>query len=105
MYDWTCFKISFCFQEATKAVWNLKDTWNIYQIVIDGTTTKTIHPKKEKQITIFESGSPASHCIEIIKITENHYGPIASYKDSAFNGVELTGGKLLKKQESYNYRF
>lgn len=43
--------------------------------------------------------------MDIIKITENHYGPIASYKDSAFNGITLTGGTLTKRQATYKYKF
>ena len=43
--------------------------------------------------------------MEIIKITENHYGPIASYKDSAFNGITLTGGALAKRPATYKYKF
>lgn len=53
MYDWTCFKIDFCFTASAKAVWNIVDTWNIYHVVFDSNITKPFHPKKEKQITIF----------------------------------------------------
>ena len=53
MYDWTCFKIDFCFTASGKAVWNIVDTWNIYHVVFDSNITKPFHPKKEKQITIF----------------------------------------------------
>lgn len=53
MYDWTCFKIDFCFINTKQVVWNLNDSWNIYQVVIDSNSTKVIHPKKNKKIVIF----------------------------------------------------
>ena len=40
-----------------------------------------------------------------MKITENHYGPIASHKDSVFNGIEIQGGELIKKDVKYDYKF
>lgn len=35
-FDWSCFQIDFCFQDTKQVTVNLVDTWNIYQIVIDG---------------------------------------------------------------------
>lgn len=58
MYDWTCFKIDFCFENSKRVIWNVIDTWNIYHVVLDGNTTKVIHPKKDTKITIFEANSP-----------------------------------------------
>jgi hypothetical protein len=40
-----------------------------------------------------------------VKITENHYGPLASHKDSAFNGIEIEGGNLVKNSKRYDYKF
>jgi hypothetical protein len=68
-------------------VFDVVDTWNIYHVVIDGNSTKTLHPKKTQKNVVFQSDKTESHCVEIIKITENHYGPIASRKDSLFNGI------------------
>ncbi len=104
-YDWTCFKIDFCFRNSKKIVWNVVDTWNIYHVVVDSNQTKVVHPQKNQKIVVFESPSLESHCIEIIKITENHYGPIASHKDSTFNGIEVEGGELVKNSKKYDYRF
>jgi hypothetical protein len=56
-------------------------------------------------VTVFESSQPKSHCLEIIKITENHYGPIASHKDSIFKGIQLTGGNLVPYEQKYKYHF
>jgi len=64
-----------------------------------------IQPKKNKSLIIFESQSPETHCMQIVKITENHYGPIASHKDSIFNGINVQGGKLSKSNTKYDYRF
>jgi hypothetical protein len=105
VYDWSCFKIDFCFRDSRKIVWSVVDTWNIYHVVLDGNSTRTVHPKKEQKITVFEAATAESHCIEIIKITEDHYGPIASHKDSVFNGIEVEAGVLLKNSKRYDYKF
>ncbi len=68
-YDWACFNIDFCFSNSTKIVWEVVDSWNIYLVVLDRSTNRTIHPKKDTKIVVFESTKPESHCIEIIKIT------------------------------------
>lgn len=104
-YDWTCFRIDFCFEQATKVIWKVVDTWNIYHVVTDGNSTLTVHPKHQQSIILFESTTPQSHCLQIIKITENHYGPIASHRDSLFNGIDVEGGKLVKNTKDYDYKF
>lgn len=93
-YDWPCFKISFCFESSDKIVWKVKDTWNIYEIVLDGSFVTRVQPGKNENVTIFQSTNYESHCVEIVKITEDHYGPIASHVDSAFEGVEASSGIL-----------
>ena len=39
------------------------------------------------------------NCMKIIKITEDHYGPLGTKKDALFKGLELegNGAKLVKK--------
>ena len=86
-YDWPCFRIAFCFKDSTQVTWHIEDTWNIYNISLDGNQSKRIEPKKNTTIEIFSSNQPSSHCIEIFKITENHYGPLGSHTDSLFRGV------------------
>lgn len=45
-FDWTCFQIDFCFQNSTKVIINIVDSWNIYHVVVDGGEPKILHPKK-----------------------------------------------------------
>ena len=68
-------------------MWKVKDDWNIYDIIIDGDNKTGLLPGKETSITIFRSDKVESHCMDIVKITENHYGPFGSHKDSVFMGI------------------
>jgi hypothetical protein len=68
-YDWTCFKIDFCFTNSTKVYWNVDDSWNIYHVILDESKSTKIQPKKSKKILVFESAQPESHCLQIVKIT------------------------------------
>jgi hypothetical protein len=68
-YDWPCFRISFCFNSSTKLSVNLQDTWNIYQVIVDGNLTARVHPKKNVNVTVFQSSQPESHCLDFVKIT------------------------------------
>ena len=86
-YDWPCFRIAFCFLSSNKVVLHIKDTWNIYNAIIDNETIEKVQPKKDTAVIIFESSSWESHCVEIFKITENHYGPLGSHIDSSFEGI------------------
>ena len=102
-YDYACFRIDFCFS-ATQVDWNIIDTWNSYQLSIDDKVVeKKIKPGNSTTITLFSSAKPQYHCLELIKTTQNHYGPLKSKKDSIFKGMEVQGGEIYKKEQKYNY--
>ena len=52
-YDWPCFRIAFCFRESTKVVWQVKDTWNYYSVILDGNQSVKTKPGRSSSVTVF----------------------------------------------------
>ena len=45
-------------------------------------------PKKNNKIVIYQNAQSADiNCIKIIKITEDHFGPLGTKKDAIFKGL------------------